>query len=173
VTAVWGELPAPNRRWVIVNALVATAVINVVVNLVIDLLTVAGHGRIPLWEPPLVRPSTALTLIGTLFLLPFLTTLLASRAVHHDLEGGSIERLTLSGRLGDLPASRPRRGAALGLTSLVVLGPPLLIAMTALDFPDLGHGRFVAYQVGLAVLLGAVVTPLIAIRAMADGPTAP
>ncbi len=169
MAAAWRDLPAPNRRWVLVNALIATALINIVVNVAIDLVSVAGHDRIALWEPPLVRPSTAWTLIGTLFLLPFVTCLLATKVVRDEVEAGSLKRVSSPGRLAALPESRPRRGAAIGLTAVALLAPPMLIAMTALDFPDLSHGRFIAYQTVFAVALGAVVTPLIAIRAMADG----
>ena len=166
---MWRELPAANRRWVVVNALLATALINVVVNVAIDILIVAGHGEIPLWEPPLVRPSTAWTLMGTLFLLPLITSVLATRAVRHDLEAGSLERVNVSPRLWAAHEAPARRGAALGLTALVLVAPPLLIVMTLLDFQDLSHTRFIAYQTAFAVLLGLVVTPLVAIRAMGDG----
>jgi len=173
IGSIWRDLPGPNRRWIVVNALIATALINVVLNVGIDLLSVAGKGPIPLWEPPLVRPSTAWTLIGTLFLLPFFTCLLATTAVRSEVRDGKLESVKAvreHGRLASLPASRRGRGVAFGLAALATLGPPLLLAMTLLDFPDLSHSNYIAYQVVFAVALGAVVTPLIAVRAMADEP---
>ena len=125
IGSTWRGLPAPNRRWILVNALLVTALINVVVNAAIDLATVAGHGPIPLWEPPLVRPSTGWTVIGTLFLLPFLTCLLATAAVRSGIREGKLEAVTAAREggpwLGALPASRRGRGAAFGLAALATM----------------------------------------------------
>lgn len=169
--SIWRELPAPNRRWILVNALLVPVFLNVVITSGIDLLSIAGHGEIQLWGPPLVRPSSGWTVIGTLFILPLITCLLVTTAVHADLEKGTLERLDSGfrrGRGAGLPATRLRRGVAMGVAANLLLAPPLLLAMTLLDFPDLAHGPYVLIHAAFAVALGLFVTPVIALMAMTD-----
>jgi len=44
----WQNLPELNRRWVLLNAVVATAAINAVVNAALAWLTAVGKGPVPL-----------------------------------------------------------------------------------------------------------------------------
>jgi len=71
-------------------------------------------------------------------------------------------------RLAALPRSRWRRGAEIGGLAVVALTPPMLFLLAALGFPELDKGQYIAWQTILAVALGIVVTPLIAVAAMAD-----
>ena len=66
-------------------------------------------------------------MIGTLFLLPLFTCVLATAAIRRDIRRGSLERLDAAPthrRLAALPAGRWRRGAAFGGLAVVVLAPP-------------------------------------------------
>lgn len=168
----WSELPAANRRWLVVNALGVTAAINVVLNAAIDLLSVANRDTIPMWGPPLVEPSVFWTLIGTLFLLPLFTSALSTAAIRRDIQRGTLSRLdgltSTHPRLAALPVGRWRRGAAIGGIAVAVLAPPLVLLLVLLGSPDLSSGQFVTYQVAFAVLLGMIVTPPIALAAMAE-----
>jgi hypothetical protein len=168
-----GALPPANRRWLILNGIFVTAAINVVVNVAIDLLSLGDRDSVPMWGAPLVGPSVVWTAIGTLFLLPLVTCVLATGAVRRDLRRGSLERLEPDAThrwISELPASRWRRGAEIGGLALLVLAPPTLLLLAILGFPDLDRGQYVLWQTVYAVLLGAAVTPLIAVAAMADPP---
>src|SRR5207302_1772809 len=95
----WGSqrvgtaIPMANRRWLVVNALAATAAINVVVNFVVAWLGTRGAHSIALWATPLKRPSTIADTVGTTFTLPFITTVLCTRAVEREIRTGRIPPL--------------------------------------------------------------------------------
>ena len=101
----WGSqrvgtaIPMANRRWLVVNALAATAAINVVVNFVVAWLGTRGAHSIALWATPLKRPSTIADTVGTTFTLPFITTVLCTRAARQ------------SHRADDLAAHHDRQAA--------------------------------------------------------------
>jgi hypothetical protein len=168
----WRQLPAPDRRWIALKALLATAAINVAVNAAIAWLSVRGQDGVPLWGAPLVETSTFWNMVGTLFLLPLITCVLTTTAVRSDLRQGSL--VSLAGLrpahpwLAALPASRLRRGLACGALAVATLAPPLTLALVLADFPELTTDQFIACQVAFAVVLGALVTPPIALCAMAD-----
>jgi hypothetical protein len=166
----WRELPVPNRRWLVVNAVLVTAVINVVVNYLIANGAVAGRDSVPMWGAPLVEPSVFWDLVGTLFLLPLLTSALTTAAIRRDIRRGTLEQIA------PLPDVHPRlagpgrwrRGAAFGVLAVVALAPGLLILLAALGFPELSRSQFVAWHTGFAVVLGVLVTPPLALLAMAE-----
>jgi len=172
VASVWEELPAQNRRWLIVNALVATMAINVIVNAALAWLGVQGQDSVSMWGVPLVETSIFWNLVGTLFLLPLLTCVLTTGVIRRDVRRGALpplDRLRSTQRwLVALPPSRWRRGVALGALLTAVLAPPLVLVLVASGSPELSLDRFVVYQTIFAVLLGIVVTPPIALFAMAD-----
>jgi hypothetical protein len=166
----WREFPKSNRRWLVVNAIFVTAAINLVVNGLIALGAVGDRDSVPMWGAPLVEPSVFWDLIGTLFLLPLITSALTTAAIRRDIGRGtleSIDRPRGAHRWLAVPG-RWRRGAALGGLAVVALSPGLLILLAALGFPELSRSQFVAWHTGFAVVLGALVTPPLAIFAMAD-----
>lgn len=126
----------------------------------------------PLWGAPLIETSTFWNMVGTLFPLPLITCVLTTTAVRRDLRLGSLVPLgglrSAHPWLAALPPTRLRRGLVCGALAVVPLAPPLTLALVISDFPELTNGQFVACQVAFAVLLGALVTPPIALCAMAD-----
>jgi hypothetical protein len=167
-TAIWSELPEEHRRWILLNALLITAVINVVVNGAIDLISIAGKGPIPFWGPPLVDTNTVWTIIGTLFLLPLITCVLATTAIRRDMEHGTLTPLTTLGHADSLPETRFRRGLLFGAVCAVFAGPPIVLVLAALGVGDLSHAQYTVWHIAFAVVLGALVTPVIALCAMTD-----
>lgn len=174
VASVWGELPPANRHWLLTRALAATAAINVVVNAAIAWLSVAGQGSVPMWGAPLVETSIFWDVVGTLFLLPLITCVLTTTAIRADIRSGSLPPLTelrsAHRWLASLPLPRWRRGAVVGALAVIALAPPLVLVLVASGLSDLDEGQFVLCQTGFAVLLGVMVTPPIALCAMADPP---
>jgi hypothetical protein len=172
IASVWRKLPPPNRRWLLVNALLVTVAINTIVNAAIAWLGVRGQDTISMWGVPLAETSVFWNVVGTLFLLTGITCVLTTTAIRRDARRGSV--VPLDWLRGDhlwlmtLPLSRWRRGVMLGALVTVVLAPPLVLALVVSGFPDLSREEFVAAQTAFAVLLGALVTPPIALFAMAD-----
>jgi len=75
--------------------------------------------------------------------------------------------------LGWLPRGTLARALALGTVGLVVFAPPVLVALVALGVTNLGLGRFVVFKASFAAAEALVVTPLVALWAIAEGPAAP
>jgi hypothetical protein len=175
IRALWRELAPEHRRWIYLNALLATALINLVVNAGIALLSLNGEHRVPLWSVPLIdRPSSVTDTLGTLFLLPLVTCLLCTSAVWHDIATGKLPPLRRSkivqALAAQVPAARLRRGLAFGALCLVALAPLSIVLLVAIDFANLTGAQFVVYKAALGLALGALVTPVIAILAMTDHP---
>ena len=166
----WRDLPAPNRRWLVVNAIFVTALINVVLNWAIALGAVGGRDSVPMWGAPLVEPSVFWDLVGTLFLLPLFTSALTTAAIRRDIRRGALERIEAPRGVHRRLAQPGRwgRGAAFGCLAVVALSPGFLVLLAALGFPELSKSQFIAWHTGFAVALGVLVTPPLAILAMAD-----
>jgi hypothetical protein len=167
------QLPATQRRWILLNAIAITAVLNLVINAAIAWLSAAGTTRVPLWATPIVGgPSTITDTVGTLFVLPLITNLLVTTAVRRDLRHGRLTHLNHpeSDRpiLRALPRSGTRRGVGLGVCCVAGLGPAAVAILIATDPVGLSVTGFVLYKAILGVTLGTFVTPMIALRAMAD-----
>jgi hypothetical protein len=166
-------LPASHRRWILRNAVAITAVVNLALNATIAWVSANGRSAIPLWATPIVGgPSTITDTLGTLFLLPLITCVLCTGAVWRDLRTGRLDQLRgLSQRhplLAAMPATRLLRGVVFGVLCVVVLALPVTLLLVAIDLDHLSRGDFIAYKTSFAVALGAVITPVIAVRAMAD-----
>ncbi len=169
----WRALLPAHRRWIWLNALLITAVINLLANAGIAWITVIGQRKIPLWSVPLIdKPSTVTDTVGTLFLLPLITCLLCTTAVWHDLATDRLPPLTgttgLETLWARLPATRLRRGLVLAVFCTAVLAPVSVLVLVTIDFAGLSAAQFVLYKAVLGIVLGAIVTPVIAVLAMAD-----
>ena len=97
VRSLWRELPPAHRRWIVLNALIVTAVVNLVINAGLAWGSSAGEHRVPLWSVPLVeKPSTVVDTVGTFFLLPLITCLLITTVARHDVAAGwRVDRLAV------------------------------------------------------------------------------
>jgi hypothetical protein len=173
VAELWRSLTAPQRRWLVLNALLATALLNLVVNGVIALLFVQGQSDVPLWTRPLSETSTLGDTLGTIFLLPLITCVLITTVVRRDLRSGALAPLDTEHSYGRWLAARPegrfRRGLGFGVIAFITLALPVTLALVVLDFGTLTRGEFVTFKVAFAIALGAIVTPVIALCAMTDG----
>ena len=168
----WRALMPDQRRWLILNGLVATAVINLVLNGVLARIAVGDHSSVPLWAlPKLGHPSLGADTLGTFLLLPFGTCLGLTRAVRLARDKGHLRPVppqVLGRWMRRLPAGRAARGAVVGGTCFAIL-TPVALAFFAMDgLADVSRTSYVVYRVILCVLLGAVVSPLIALVAMAE-----
>ena len=164
-------MDAAQRRWLIVNAGIVTVVFNVVLNWLPASFAARDLDHVDLWTVPFVGTGVYTDTIGTLFVLPFITTLAVTSAVWRDRRAGRLAPGTLPVSLFALaivPSVLPARAAWIGANTVAALAVPAAILLAILASDGLGHDAFIAYKTILGVVLGAVVTPLIAMAAMAD-----
>jgi hypothetical protein len=169
----WGTLTRSHRRWLLYNAVLVTGFINLAVNAAIAWLSSRGHHQIPLWSIPLLgKPSVAIDTVGTFFFLPLMTCLMCTTAVWQQVRTGRLPELRWDqaspSALDRLPPARLRRGLVLGVVCTIVLAPASIVLLTLIDTEGMRQGQFVLYKGVLGVVLGAIVTPLVAGLAMAD-----
>jgi hypothetical protein len=172
---LWRETVSEHRRWILLNAIVIAAVVNAVLSALIAWGSAANEDEIPVWAAPLVGgPSLIVDTVGTFFILPFLTTLIITTVVWHELRERRLAPLKRreDGLFRRMPRTRLRRGAYFGLICMLVLGPPAALIIALRDPGDVSVGDFVLYKAILGVILGAIVTPPIALAAMTDDPPA-
>jgi hypothetical protein len=166
------SIPEPNRRWLLVNAVGVTAVINVAVTAGIAWLSTRGLRTIPLVGLTPWRPSTIGDTVGTTFVLPFVTTVICTLAVRRDAHRGHLRPLPPGSVIRELAgngrhALLPRAlliAARTGLTA----GPLAAAGLYLAHFGGVPASAFIVFKIAFAVALGAIVTPCIALAAMAE-----
>ena len=133
-----------------------------------------------MWAAPLPgRTSTITDTVATFFMLPFMSCLFCTTAVRQQRRAGRLVALTPTESestrtlLGHLSADRWRRGLAFGGLSALVFSPPVVLLLVVSHLGPISVPDFVLYKAALGVVLGAVVTPVIALQAMADAPRDP
>jgi len=169
----WRLVPAAHRRWIVINAVVISAVSNLLINSAIAWITSYSKHHIPLWSIPLLGgPNLITDTIGTLYLLPFTTCVVVSYAVRKSQGRGQLTNLETHQKgpslLSNLPALIPRRAAR--LSGVVLLfSAPVAIAILLIGFGDgISRYDFVVYKALLGLVLGLAVTTFIALAAMGD-----
>jgi hypothetical protein len=170
---IWREATATHRRWIFLNAIVIAAFVNAGLSALIAWGSAASEDEIPLWAAPLVGgPSSGVDTIGTCFILPFLTTLIITTVIWHELREGRLLPLSrrATGLLARVPPTRLRRAVFFGAICIAVFAPPAVLALVLIDPGDISVGHFVLYKAIFGVVLGAIVTPPIALTAMTDRP---
>ncbi len=168
----WRALLPGQRRWLFLNALLVTAVINLVINAVLARVSAGSETSIPLWAlPRLGHPSVGIDTLGTFFFLPLATCLGCTRAVRLARRRGQlapVARADLGAWCDRLPEGRVGRGVVLGAMCFAILTPVAIVAFAVDGVGDLSRTSFVVYKAILGVVLGAIVTPVIALVAMAE-----
>jgi hypothetical protein len=172
VVALWQGLSSAHRRWLLINAVIVATLANAVLTGGAAWLMSRGHSTVGLLSLPLIgKPSSLVDTLGTLFALPLITTLAVTRSVRREQRRGSLAELApgyLPGRLGRLPVTALQRGLLLGAMCIAVLGPVASALLVGLASAGMSQPDFVLYKACLGASLGVVVTPLIAVFAMAD-----
>ncbi|MGO9899690.1 MAG: hypothetical protein ACLP0J_08345 [Solirubrobacteraceae bacterium] len=149
-----------------------TAVANLVLNGAIAWVSTLGHNTVPLWGSPAAGPSLIVDTCLTLFFLPLLACPLITAAVHNERRRGTLPGLSLTGSTHALATVVPRnrflRAVAFGAATAAFLAPPIIAILMAIDPARLPVSDFVSFKASFAVALGALVTPVMALCAMAD-----
>ena len=155
-----------HRRYLLLDQGIGAGIVNLLLNAGIAWLLFRGMEVVPLWGQQSIAGDT----IGTAFVLPFLSTLIASAVVRSQVRSGYVSAVALSARsaLGRLPRSLAGRGAVLGLIGVVLTGLPTAAALDAVGVAQMAFGDFITFKAMFAAVLGALVTPVIARAALAD-----
>jgi hypothetical protein len=156
-----------HRRYLLLEHGVGSGVFNFVLNALIAFLMFRGSATVPLWGQQSIGGDT----IGTTFFLPFLTTLLVTRIAEGHVRRGRVPALPGGRRLipfvDRLPPGRAARGAVLGLAGIVAVGLPAAALLTFFEAGPMAFWPFVGFKAAFAAVLGALVTPVIALYAIA------
>jgi hypothetical protein len=157
-------MPQDHRTYLISQALVGAAV-NLVLNGAIGWVIFRSLDRIPFSG----SPSVSGDLVGTAFLLPLLVCLIATPLVRAEVRGGAVEPAEPSGVIPRfLPRGLLLRGIALGLLAAVTIAPLAIWGLRALGIQAMGFWQFVGFKAAFGAALAALITPVVALRALMD-----
>ncbi len=173
VSRWWAGLDPRHRRWLFVNALVITAVINFGVSGALGWLNGLGSEHVRVWSIPLFERTSVFTdAIGTFFILPLVTSVLCTIAVRAEQRKGALplvdppaQRVTAR-----LPRSILLRGLLFGAVLTTVLTPPTALVLSFARIGEMSRLGFALYAALIAVVLGSFVTPVVAVLAMSERP---
>jgi hypothetical protein len=156
-----------HKRFLLLEEAVGSIIVNLIINGVIAFLMFRGVSRVPLWGSQSIAGDT----VGTTLLLPLFTTLIVTPLARRNVRSGRFEALEwardVPSALQWLPAGTFARGVALGLLCMVIVAPLSVGALGALGVTEQGFWGFVVFKAVFAAALGAPVTPLIALLAIA------
>jgi hypothetical protein len=158
------------RRYLLLEHGLGAAAVNFVLNGAIAWITFRKLASVPLWGYQSIAGDT----IGTSLFLPLITCLIVTRLARSHMQAGRVAPLgwsAVSRRvLRWLPGGTLRRGVLLGLISVTLPGAVTIGALAALGVAEMPRGSFVAFKACFAAALAALVTPLVALSAIADPP---
>jgi len=160
------QLSSAQWLYLAIGQLAVPVLINVVLNGAIGFAMFRGASEVP-W---LGTQSIVGDTLGTGFFLPAITCLIVTPLVRGHVRKGAAEpmRGTLPRWLGAFPRALVPRALALGLAGVAISAALLLALSALLGLESLRFAPFLGFKAGFAGLLGALVTPPIALLALAD-----
>lgn len=160
------SMSSQHKRFLILEQGIGSMFINFPLTAGITWLSVHSLPTVPLWGVTSIAGST----FGTAFMLPLITSLIVSRVVGYHVRGGRVAALMAPPDLAIRWTERTsvRRGAMLGLISMVVAAVPVILVFALAGPGEMARTPFIWFEAAFAAALGAVVTPLIAWWALAD-----
>ena len=164
------QLSAAQRGYLWVGQVMVPALINLVLNGLIGWAMFRGVSELP----RLGNPSIVGDTLGTCFFLPAITCLIVTPIVRAHVKKGTAQPLVgaLPGWLAWFQRRLVLRAIALGLATVAVAGSVVAAALALLGIEALAFTPFLIFKAVFAGLLGGLVTPLIALLALADRPVA-
>lgn len=159
-------LSREHRRFLVVDQLIAAAVVNFLINYAVAWLVFRRVPSVGLRASPGIAGDT----IVTAFLLPLITALATAFVVRLRVARGGLPPLDLAAARAPAWWRRPAwlRGTLLGFAAILVLALPTLGVFGLLGIDQLPRARFLWFKAGFAVGLGILVTPPLAWWALVD-----
>lgn len=161
-------MSASQRRYLLLEQGVGSIVVNFLLNAAIAWAAFRGMTEIPLWGNQSLGGDT----IVTSFCLPFFTALIVTRLARAAVRTGHVAALNWTRATHPVLRLLPRRtlwrGVLLGLICAITVGPLATMLFRVAGLAPLGFWSFVVLKGGYAALLGAFVTPVLALWAIAE-----
>jgi len=162
------QLTSEQRRFLWLGQSPVGFGINVVLAGAIGWAMFRGTGTIPLWGESSIGGDT----LGTSFFLPLISCMIVTPLVRSQVRKGATSAFTgaLASWLRPFQVSVPARAVALGFVSLALGGGGAVALLSVLRVEAFGFAAFLGWKVLYAGVLGALVSPAIALLALADRP---
>lgn len=150
------------------DQMIVPFIINFVLNSVGPWLFFRGQETLPVWGDH----GIAGDLVVTMVLLPFLVCLIATPLVRRMAKEGKTPTLTTLSTVPTLALRLPSglflRAVAVGVFVGVIAGPLVIAALKSLGWTSVGLVSFVLSKGVLCGVVALLISPLLALRAMAD-----
>jgi hypothetical protein len=160
-------LTPAQQKLVVYESGIGGALINGAINALLAWLTFRGHAAVPLHG----EQSVIADAIGTALLLPFLVCLIVTPLARRAVRAGKAEPLDEevkdSPLLRWLPPWLVLRALALTLPCLLLLAAPAALLFSVGGIEGLPVGAFVIFKTVYAAVMGAWVSPVSALYALA------
>jgi hypothetical protein len=162
------KLPSGVLRYLLIAQTAIPILFNVAIPLTLGWLTFRTQPSVVTWA---LDKGAVADFIGTCYLLPAITCLIATPIVRSHAARGMVSRVPAE----DVPrlllfyrGGLIWRATKWGLTGLTLLSAPVFFAFKLLADETIPTMAFLAVKIAFAVLLGCVVTPLISLVALTD-----
>ncbi|MBC7964815.1 MAG: hypothetical protein H7Z17_02725 [Fuerstia sp.] len=167
------NLPPGAFRYLLIGQAIIPFFINIAVNVILGALKFWGQESVATWA---IDKGAAADSIGTCFFLPFITCLIATPIVRHQVAHGAASRIP--------PTDTPHwarmmsgqvilRAAKFGVAGIVLLAGPVYAVYSLLAGDSIETVRFITIKALFAGVYGIFATPLIAFVAMCDQSASP
>jgi hypothetical protein len=157
-----------HRRYLLLEQGVGAAVFNFFLNGAIAWLMFRTQDVVPLWGQQSIAGDT----LGTSLLLPLITCLVVTRLARGHVRAGKVAPLGWTrdthATLAWLPRGTVARAFVLALCCTVALAPITLSVLALLHVAHLGLWRFILFKASYAAAAALVVTPVVALWAIAE-----
>jgi hypothetical protein len=158
----FSALPRRHQQFLLVEQGIGSVPVNLLINGAMAWLAFRSAASVPMWGASSIAVDTMITA----FVLPLMTSLIASRVVAWQLRFGLVPPLP-SGRVsGWARRSNVQLGAALGTAAVVFVALPTIGILTLAGPAALALWPFIWLKATFAAALGAVVTPIVAWRTL-------
>ena len=160
------QLSAEQRRFLWIGQSLVPFAINLVLNGAIGWAMFRGMEQVPFWGQSSIGGDT----LGTSFFLPAITCLIVTPLVRGQVRKGAAPafRGALSGWLRPFQRPLGLRACAIGAVCVPLAGGLAVVSLSVLGIEALGFAHFLGWKALYAGVLAALVTPLIALLALAD-----
>jgi hypothetical protein len=160
------QLSAEQRRFLCIGQSLVPFVINVVLNGAIGWAMFRNAETIPFWGESSIGADT----LGTSFFLPAITCLIVTPLVRGQVRKGAAPAFTGALAAWLHPFRRPLawRAVALGLVCVPLAGGLAIVLLSAFGVETLDFSPFLGWKALYSGVLAALVTPVIALLALAD-----
>jgi hypothetical protein len=158
-------------RYLLLDNGLGAAFLNLGINAAIAWAVFRHVAVVPLWGALGIATDT----IATSVILPIITCLVVTALTRWHVRAGRLPPLGLDAQqnffVRVLPPAVGRRAMVSALVSLVLLAPFTLAALSWMHIDQLPFNDFIVFKVGFAIVNGALVTPPLALVALAGAPS--